>query len=548
MQPASCARPSISTDTSNSAQQCTVDQGLTSGKDDTPVPQSRKKSKEDIESSIQTSVTGQRARKTFPVGNKNTPKHAGSSATSTAGSTEPKQAQVPHMVNIPNPLPTSLGNGFKADFKITGSRVAMAEPGIIGPAVSILMVSNTGSSNGCTVTPVPTTPTTSAVPSPTPVPPATGALDSPIASTKVEQQYGALSERLPSGTDVIGGTDVESLANLRPPPLQAKPTAAPIPGNTGEVMAVSQSRSAPTVSNLVVQASARMADYCQRLLEDMLTEFASQGSLEAKVAQLHLKLENAEKRHQVEQARLTEEHGMQLEEQRLKLEREKDAAMREVRQNAAAEKDRAVALAKKTQWCKRCPKEAMYYCCWNTSYCHPECQQSDWSSHQKVCTQVQNRAERPVVASGSTVASGSPDNSGASSTDVIVLDDSPVRAGSAGRKRPSARVSPSAGAKARIIPRSTFNGPITYPKPIQITTDVVGNATETGERRHVSSVSVLPSSSGPVNTTAVRITMPANRPLPPVIAPRRSTSQQTAERPKSNSMHGTTHNNPYVPT
>ncbi|XP_058064878.1 uncharacterized protein LOC131214528, partial [Anopheles bellator] len=253
------------------------------------------------------------------------------------------------MVNIPNPLPTSLGNGFKADFKITGSRVAMAEPGIIGPAVSILMVSNTGSSNGCTVTPVPT-PTTSAVPSPTPVPPATGDLDSPIASTKVEQQYGALSERLPNGTDVIGGTDVESLANLRPPPLQAKPTAAPIPANTGEVMAVSQSRSAPTVSNLVVQASALMADYCQRLLEDMLTEFASQGSLEAKVAQLHLKLENAEKRHQVEQARLTEEHGMQLEEQRLKLEREKDAAMREVRQNAAAEKDRAVALAKKTQW------------------------------------------------------------------------------------------------------------------------------------------------------------------------------------------------------
>ncbi|XP_052863156.1 uncharacterized protein LOC128269793 [Anopheles cruzii] len=540
-------RQSISTDTSNGAQQCAVDQGLASGKDDTPVPQSRNKSKEtDAESSFQQSVVGQRARKTFPAGNKNAPKHVGSSATSTGGSTDPKQTPVPHMVNIPNPLPTSLGNGFKPEFTITGSRAAMAESGIVGPAVSILMVSNTGgnSSNGCAVTPVPT-PTTSAVPTSTPVPPATGALSSPIATTKIEKQYGASSECLPSSaTDVHGEADVESLATLRPPPLQAKPTGAPIPGNTGE--AVSQSRSPPMVSDLVVQASGRMADYCQRLLEEMLTKFTSQGSLEAKLAQLHLELENAEKRHQLERARLTQEHAKKLADERLKLEQEKDAAIREVRQIAATEKDRAVALAKKTQWCKRCPKEAMYYCCWNTSYCDPNCQQSDWSSHQKVCTQVQNRAERPLVAGGgSTVGSGSPDNLGAASADVIVLDDSPVRAGSAGRKRPSARISPSSGAKARLIPRCSLNGTITFTKAMQIS-DVVGNATEMhGERRHVSSGVVLPSSSaGPVNATAVRITMPANRPTPPVIAPRRSTSQQTAERPKSNSS--TTQNNPYM--
>ena len=37
--------------------------------------------------------------------------------------------------------------------------------------------------------------------------------------------------------------------------------------------------------------------------------------------------------------------------------------------------------------CANCGKEAMFYCCWNTSYCDYPCQQSHWPKHMTTCTQ-----------------------------------------------------------------------------------------------------------------------------------------------------------------
>ena len=34
-----------------------------------------------------------------------------------------------------------------------------------------------------------------------------------------------------------------------------------------------------------------------------------------------------------------------------------------------------------------CNKEALFYCCWNTSYCDYPCQQSHWPVHMGTCTQ-----------------------------------------------------------------------------------------------------------------------------------------------------------------
>ena len=36
--------------------------------------------------------------------------------------------------------------------------------------------------------------------------------------------------------------------------------------------------------------------------------------------------------------------------------------------------EKSVADAKKKQWCANCGKEAIFYCCWNTSYCDFPCQ------------------------------------------------------------------------------------------------------------------------------------------------------------------------------
>lgn len=61
--------------------------------------------------------------------------------------------------------------------------------------------------------------------------------------------------------------------------------------------------------------------------------------------------------------------------------------MSEVKKQVELEKQQAVDETKKKQWCANCRKEAIFYCCWNTSYCDYPCQQAHWPEHMKSCTQ-----------------------------------------------------------------------------------------------------------------------------------------------------------------
>ncbi|GFR14163.1 zinc finger MYND domain-containing protein 11 [Trichonephila clavata] len=46
----------------------------------------------------------------------------------------------------------------------------------------------------------------------------------------------------------------------------------------------------------------------------------------------------------------------------------------------------ALSEIKKKQWCYNCENEAIYHCCWNTSYCSVECQQVHWhKEHKRTC-------------------------------------------------------------------------------------------------------------------------------------------------------------------
>lgn len=71
---------------------------------------------------------------------------------------------------------------------------------------------------------------------------------------------------------------------------------------------------------------------------------------------------------------------------------DKSKLIKEVRVQCENEKQRAIEITrketKKTTWCSNCPKEARFYCCWNTSYCGQQCQKTHWQSHQKYCTNV----------------------------------------------------------------------------------------------------------------------------------------------------------------
>lgn len=74
-------------------------------------------------------------------------------------------------------------------------------------------------------------------------------------------------------------------------------------------------------------------------------------------------------------------------EMRQSLEQERDRLIAEVKKQLELEKQQAVDETKKKQWCAHCRKEAIFYCCWNTSYCDYPCQQAHWPEHMKSCTQ-----------------------------------------------------------------------------------------------------------------------------------------------------------------
>ncbi|XP_014664509.1 PREDICTED: protein kinase C-binding protein 1-like [Priapulus caudatus] len=68
----------------------------------------------------------------------------------------------------------------------------------------------------------------------------------------------------------------------------------------------------------------------------------------------------------------------------------------------------AIAASKKKQWCANCCKEAIFYCCWNTSYCDYPCQQAHWPAHMSSCTQMgqQQQQHQQAVAAASDTSSG----------------------------------------------------------------------------------------------------------------------------------------------
>ncbi|GFS19904.1 protein kinase C-binding protein 1 [Elysia marginata] len=58
---------------------------------------------------------------------------------------------------------------------------------------------------------------------------------------------------------------------------------------------------------------------------------------------------------------------------------------------------------KRHQWCAKCLKEAVYYCCWNTSYCSYQCQQQHWPYHMLKCMQTVPSTAPPQAPTASSM-------------------------------------------------------------------------------------------------------------------------------------------------
>ncbi|KAG8431451.1 hypothetical protein GDO86_018687 [Hymenochirus boettgeri] len=63
----------------------------------------------------------------------------------------------------------------------------------------------------------------------------------------------------------------------------------------------------------------------------------------------------------------------------------KEEFLEEIKKLASQHKQ-LISQTKKKQWCYNCEEEAMYHCCWNTSYCSIKCQQEHWhAEHKRTC-------------------------------------------------------------------------------------------------------------------------------------------------------------------
>ena len=77
-----------------------------------------------------------------------------------------------------------------------------------------------------------------------------------------------------------------------------------------------------------------------------------------------------------------------LEKAKLEKEKQLQRSLQVAKEEAEKSLHEAVSLSKKKQWCAHCRQEAFYPCCWNTSYCTPECQKAHWCTHRFHCMRV----------------------------------------------------------------------------------------------------------------------------------------------------------------
>ncbi|KAM3878397.1 MYND-type zinc finger-containing chromatin reader ZMYND8 [Diretmus argenteus] len=149
----------------------------------------------------------------------------------------------------------------------------------------------------------------------------------------------------------------------------------------------------PTAS---ADAAADIAKYTNKIMDAIkgtMTEIyndlskSTSGNTIAEIRRLRIEIEKLQWLHQQELSEMKHNLELTMAEMRQSLEQERERLVAEVKKQMELEKQQAVDETKKKQWCANCRKEAIFYCCWNTSYCDYPCQQAHWPEHMKSCTQ-----------------------------------------------------------------------------------------------------------------------------------------------------------------
>ncbi|XP_057557262.1 MYND-type zinc finger-containing chromatin reader ZMYND8 isoform X16 [Hippopotamus amphibius kiboko] len=173
--------------------------------------------------------------------------------------------------------------------------------------------------------------------------------------------------------------------------------SSPLVTSSGSTSTLASSGSADLpIATASADVAADIAKYTSKMMDAIkgtMTEIYNDlsknttGSTIAEIRRLRIEIEKLQWLHQQELSEMKHNLELTMAEMRQSLEQERDRLIAEVKKQLELEKQQAVDETKKKQWCANCKKEAIFYCCWNTSYCDYPCQQAHWPEHMKSCTQ-----------------------------------------------------------------------------------------------------------------------------------------------------------------
>ncbi|ELK04269.1 Protein kinase C-binding protein 1 [Pteropus alecto] len=227
--------------------------------------------------------------------------------------------------------------------------------------------------------------------------------------------------------------------------------SSPLVTSSGSTSTLASSVSADLpIATASADVAADIAKYTSKMMDAIkgtMTEIYNDlskntaGSTIAEIRRLRIEIEKLQWLHQQELSEMKHNLELTMAEMRQSLEQERDRLIAEVKKQLELEKQQAVDETKKKQWCANCKKEAIFYCCWNTSYCDYPCQQAHWPEHMKSCTQSATAPPQEADSEVNTETLNKSSQGSSSSTQAAPSD----TASASKEKEPSAEKSKDGG-------------------------------------------------------------------------------------------------------
>ncbi|XP_060590917.1 MYND-type zinc finger-containing chromatin reader ZMYND8-like isoform X3 [Ruditapes philippinarum] len=161
----------------------------------------------------------------------------------------------------------------------------------------------------------------------------------------------------------------------------------------------------PSSSKIAEKFSKKLLEKIQETVDEMCSEVIKEKSDAKSVESMNQKLKQARWNYFAELNELKHNFQLTMFEMKSGWDSEKDQIVKALTTKLQTEKELAIKEAKKKQWCAQCGKEAIFYCCWNTSYCDYPCQQNHWPQHMHTCLQT-NKDKTSAVNTTSSVNAG----------------------------------------------------------------------------------------------------------------------------------------------